>query len=199
MADYHKHEKETDQQYIQLYSPQYTACCGPHIIRMQENPNCGQIFIRAGGDYVCYTEKDHYTVVGAGNAQDANEAIAAGATDSFCDGGCLGPRNKFTMVSKHTLHKSCKFYYNIAEAHLFLADQVIYLLAGKDYDTETRGRSPRSEDKCGPGAFPVLVLQGNRIVASDRVFASASNTASCCSLFHLLPFTMPCSPLEGCS
>jgi hypothetical protein len=182
MADYNTQEQETQKQFIQLYAPQYTACCGPHIIRMQEDPNCGQIFVRAGGDYVCYTEGDHYTVVGAGSSSDSND---------FCSGGCLGPQNKITVVSKHTLHKSCNFYFNVAELHVFLADRMILLLAGT-------GDYPQSDGECGPGAFPVCVLQGNRIVASDRVLASASPTASCCSIFHLLPFTMPCDPLEGC-
>ena len=78
----------------------------------------------------------------------------------------------------------------MAELHAFLADRMILLMAGKDYKND--------DDECVPAVFPVCVLQGNRIVASDRVFASASNTASCASIFHLLPFTMPCSPLEGC-
>lgn len=172
------HQKETQRQYLQLTAPQYDACCGPHIIRMQEDPNCGQIFVRAGGDYVCITEGDHYTVVGVGETTPP---------DDFCAGGCLGPRSKIVLVSQHTLHYSCKFYFNVAEIHFFLAERFIILAAGKDC------KPPDGE--CGPCIWPVIVLRGNCLAISDRVFASASCQAQCASIFQLQPFVQ--GPLEG--
>lgn len=177
-------QKETQQQYIQIMAPQYDSCCGPHMIRMQEDPNCGYIFVRAAGDYICMTEGDHYTVVGVGKS-----------TGEFCDGGCLGPRNWFTAVSKHSLHYSCNFYFNKAEIHAFLADKLILLLAGKDCPP------PPDGEECMPCVGPVAVLiptpKGPQLKASDRVYASASLQAPCMSLFMLSPFTK-CNTTPGC-
>lgn len=174
-------QKKCQSQYIQILAPQkgeedaVGACCGPHIIRMQEDPNCGYVFVRAAGDYICMTEGDHYTVVGVGKS-----------TEEFCDGGCLGPRNWFTAVSKHSLHYSCNFYFNKAEIHAFLADRLILLMAGKDCPP------PPGGEECGPCIGPVAVLvpteKGAQLKASDRVYASSSTTAPCISLFMLSPF-----------
>jgi hypothetical protein len=192
MEDFHTQEQETQRQAIMLFAPQYTACCGPHIIRMQEDPSCGQIFVRAGGDYVCSTEGDHYTVVGHGDQSGSEEFSRPSLGDDemaeFCKGGCLGPKNKIIVVSKNTLHKSCKDYFNIAEHHIFLADRKIFLLAGKDCPTEDGGEK-------GPCIWPVVVLQGNRLVASDRVYASASCSAPCINIWHILAGTI-CPPLD---
>lgn len=180
MAD-DNHQEDTQTQYIQILAPQYDACCGPHFIRMQESDYCGYIFVRAGGDYVCMTEGDHVTVVGVGETTPK---------DDFCKGGCLGPRNWFTAVSKHSVHWSCHFYFNKSEIAAFLADKIILLMAGKDCppppDADTM--------ECGPCIGQVAVLMGDpetkqaRLVASDRVFASASLEAPCISMFHLSPY-----------
>ena len=180
MAD-DNHQEDTQTQYIQITAPQYDACCGPHFIRMQESDYCGYIFIRAGGDYMCMTEGDHVTVVGVGETTPK---------DDFCKGGCLGPRNWFTAVSQHSVHWSCNFYFNKAEIHAFLADKIILLMAGKDCPPP-----PDSESmECGPCVGPVVVLIGDpttktaKLVASDRVFASASLEAPCISMMQLSPF-----------
>jgi len=181
-------QRNCQTQYIQITAPQKGqddaegACCGPHFIRMQESMNCGYIFVRAGGDYMCMTEGDHITVVGVGETTPK---------DDFCKGGCLGPRNWFTAVSKHSVHWSCNFYFNKSEIAAFLADKIILLMAGKDCPPPPD--SPTGE--CGPCVGPVAVLLGDpktktgRLVASDRVFASASQEAPCISIFNLNPFT----------
>ena len=188
MGDWYE-QKDCNRQFIQLLAPQKKVCAGPHIIRMQEDPGGGQILIRAGGDYICHTEKDHYTVVGGGN----QSAVAAGNVPTlqtdFCDGGCYGTRNMITIVSRHTLHSSCRGYVNIADLHLFIAEKRILLLAGKD------AKDPDSGE-CGPTMWPICVLQGNRVVASDRVYASASGKTGddpgkppqVVSIFNLRPF-----------
>lgn len=174
MAD-DNHQEDTQSQYLQLMAPQYDACCGPHIIRMQESDYCGYIFVRAGGDYVCVTEGNHVTVVGVGESTPE---------DDFCKGGCLGPRDWFTAVSQHSVHWSCNFYFNIAEIHAFLAEKIILLMAGKDCPPP-----PDSESlECGPCVGPVAVLLGNRLVASDRVFASASLESQSVPITSLSPF-----------
>ena len=192
-------QRNCQTQYIQITAPQKGqddaegACCGPHFIRMQESMNCGYIFVRAGGDYMCMTEGDHITVVGVGETTPK---------DDFCKGGCLGPRNWFTAVSKHSVHWSCNFYFNKSEIAAFLADKIILLMAGKDCPPPPD--SPNQE--CGPCVGPVAVLLGDpktnigRLVASDRVFASASQEAPCISIFNLNPFTkcggINCQPSE---
>jgi hypothetical protein len=178
MAD-DNHQEDTQKQYIQIMAPQKDACCGPHLIRMQESDYCGYIFVRAGGDYMCVTEGDHVTVVGVGKTTPK---------DDFCKGGCLGPRNWFTAVSQHSVHWSCKFYFNKSEIAAFLADKLILLMAGKDCPP------PPGETECGPCIGPVAVLLSDpntksaRLVASDRVFASASLESPVISMFTLSPF-----------
>ena len=184
MADDH-HQEDTQSQYLQLLAPQYDACCGPHIIRMQESDSCGFIFIRAGGDYMCMTEGDHITVVGVGESTPK---------DDFCKGGCLGPRNWFTAVSQHSLHWSCNFYFNKSEITAFLADKIILLMAGKDCPPPPDEDGVQRNFECGPCVGRVAVLVGDpesktsRLLASDRVFASASLEAQCVSITDLSPW-----------
>lgn len=175
------HQKETQQQYIQIMAPQYDACCGPHIIRMQEDVNCGYVFIKAAGDYVCMTEGDHYTIVGVGSTTG----------DDFCQGGCLGPRNWFTAVSQHSIHFSCNFYFNKAEIHAFIADKLIFLGAGKDCPPPPDA-PPDAE--CGPCFGPVAVIQNGKLKASNRVYASTACQAPLVSIFQLDPFVKPDPP-----
>jgi hypothetical protein len=184
MAD-DNHQKDTQTQYLQLLAPQYDACCGPHIIRMQESDYCGYIFIRAGGDYMCMTEGDHVTVVGVGETTPK---------DDFCKGGCLGPRNWFTAVSKHSVHWSCNFYFNKSEIAAFLADKIILLMAGKDCPPPPDEDGVQRDFECKPCVGPVAVLLGDpetktaRLAASDRVYASASLESPTVSMFHLSPW-----------
>jgi hypothetical protein len=185
MAD-NNHQEDTQTQYLQLKAPQYDACCGPHLIRMQESDECGYLFIRAAGDYVCATVCDHVTIVGTGGKETEGQQEE---DKDFCEGGCKGPRNWFTAVSKHSVHYSCNFYFNKSEIAAFVADKVILLLAGKDCppppDSETM--------ECGPCVGQVAVLVGDpetgraKLVASDRVFASASLEAPCITQFMLSP------------
>jgi len=184
MADDNDQE-DTQKQYIQITAPQKDACCGPHFIRMQESDYCGYIWVRAGGDYVCMTEGDHVTIVGTGKETPK---------DDFCKGGCLGPRNWFTAVSQHSVHWTCNFYFNKSEMAAFIADKMILLLAGKDCPPP-----PDSETKdCGPclGSVVCLVADpktgGSKLVASDRIFASASLEARCITQLDLRP-TPNCS------
>lgn len=208
-------QKDTQSQSIQLTVPQTDACCGPHLIRMQASDDCGIIFVRAGGHYMCVSEGDHVTVVGSGqsspnNGQDfqaeisqlesqisaarqAGDAAAASRLSQqlaqikmnnkeFCKGGCLGPRNWFLAVSQHSVHWSCNFYFNKAEIQAFLADRIILLMAGKDCPPP-----PDSESKeCSPCIGPVAVLLGNRLVASDRVYASASQESETITFLALM-------------
>jgi hypothetical protein len=177
MAD-DNNQEDTQKQYIQITAPQKDACAGPHFIRMQESDYCGYIWVRAGGDYVCMTEGDHFTVVGTGSTTPE---------DDFCKGGCLGPGNWLTAVSKHSVHYSCNFYFNKSEIAAFLADKMILLMAGKDCPP------PPEAEECGPclGSVAILVSDPktgfSKLVASDRVYASASLESRCITQFDLSP------------
>lgn len=164
MKDQDSQEK-TATQHIQIYCPQKdNKIRGPHLFRMQERSDGpGLMFLRVGGNYVCSTHDNHYTIVGE--------------TDN-------NPTNKISVVSKHNIEISEEMYLNTAKLHLLIADKYILLLAGKEL-------SPRCKDQdgnCGPCAWPVLCMTNKGITISDRVFASASPNASTAHIFHLLPF-----------
>lgn len=177
MAD-NNSQRSTQQQFLQITSPQHDACAGAHKILMQEDPNCGFIYVRAGGDYICITEGDHFTAVGVGDSTP---------DDDFCKGGCLGPRNWFLAVSQHSIHYSCKFYYNKADSHAFFADKIILLLAGRDC-------KPTSGNNCSPCIGPVAVLINGKLKASNRVYASARPQDNNISITQLFPFVKPDPP-----
>jgi len=168
-------QEETQQQFIQLTAPQIDNTeRGPHIFRMQEKPSGpGQIFVRAGGDYICSTHDEHVTVVG-----DVEK----------------NPSNKITFVSNETYHVTEKRYVNYAQLHAFVADEIILLAAGKD--CQPLGGAATKEE-CVPCMFPVACITPKGLVASDRVFASASQASSCVSIYQLLPFHK-CQPWETC-
>jgi hypothetical protein len=111
MADFYS-QKDTQQQYIQIFCPQKDNACGPHIMRFQEHPGaCSAfVFLRVGGDYICSTCCDHITIVG-----DEER-----------------PSNKVVIVSKDYVEVTENIYYNKAYLHLFYADERIFLLADKD-------------------------------------------------------------------
>jgi hypothetical protein len=161
MSDSNIQEPETQQQYIQIKAPQYTNDCGPHIFRMQENksPERSLIFLRAGGKYITSTCKDKIDIIGD---KEKN------------------PSDYIEVISRLKLVSTEDYYVNITKkSHLFLADENIYLLAGKD-----------CEDKDGnptPCVGPVLVYENGCIRLSDRVFASASKSAPAASIFMLEP------------
>ena len=159
-------QQKTDQQFIEILSPQITNTeRGPHILRFDEAPTGpGQFGLRVGGNYWCATYDNHVTEVGVG----------------------ANPSNKVTMVTGSTFVDTQYAYINVAEQHVFIADEAIYLLAGKD--------CPNDKGQLEPCMFPVLVYQPGQgedpgtIVISDRVYASASPTATVASIFAMNPF-----------
>ncbi len=150
-------QEDSESQHIQIFAPQAHEC-GPHIMRFQVG-DPGYVFLRVGGNYICSTCLDHYTIVG-----DKEE----------------NPSNKLTIVSDNYIEQTENFYYNGADIHLLNAKQIILLLAGEDCEDD--------EGNLGGCPAPVLCLTSKGIVISDRVFASASPDASCASIFQLMPF-----------
>jgi hypothetical protein len=164
-------QDEQDSQYIQIFAPKDDDC-GPHIMRFQiADP--GYVFLRVGGNYICSTCMNHYTIVGDKEKH---------------------PSDKITMVSRNTVIDTEKFYVNIAEIHAFIAAEIILLMAGgdckpKDWDGDL--------SKCGACVWPVLCLSPKGVTISDRVYVSASKDASCADITHLTPFHS-CDPFDGC-
>ena len=148
----------TQSQYLHIFCPQYTNKCGPHYMLFQEQPTNGIVLLRVGGDYIVSTCQNHYTVVG-----DKKR-----------------PSDKVVVVSKDYMEITEEMYLNKAKVHVFLADEMIYLLAGKD--------CPIPGDGMGPCAFPVLVYTPWGITISDRVIASASKKSQTAPVWALQPF-----------
>lgn len=161
-------QTKTDQQYLQLKVPQKDNLKrGPHLFHMQSNIEKGQIFLRAGGDYIVQCYDNMVEVVG----EDKN------------------PSDKFEYISRKKIVQSKDMYYNKAKNHVFWADENILLLAGKDCQkVEDNGTAEGGEIIQGPCIFPVLVAcqpipeyitKEFGIKASDRVFASAQECVPC--------------------
>lgn len=149
-------QQQTQSQYIQIMAPQKdNGERGPHIMRFQERSGGpGYVFLKVGGNYLIYTYDNHYGIVGSSSK----------------------PANKVTIVSKHTLMLAKKYYINIADAHMFIAQRRIFLLAGSDCEGG------------GPCPGQALVLVNGKIRYSDRVFVSASSNSPIASIFHMSPF-----------
>lgn len=154
-------QQETRRQFIEIISPQKDNVeRGPHIMRMQERPNGpGQIFLRAGGDYIIYTY-DHLV-------------IEVGDKDK-------NPSDKIEQVSRHNLVNTEKIYFNHADLHLFWAEKFIVLAADRSCKPAEEG------GECGPCLYPVIVAKCPKVCPltgfvhftedsmSDRVFASST-------------------------
>jgi hypothetical protein len=165
MSDNYSQE-ETQQQYLQLLAPRKTAggFCGPHIFRMQESSNNEGSFIltRSGGKYIVSTCDDSVEIVG-----DPEK----------------NPSDKIEIVSRLKVVSTKDYYVNVTKkSHVFIADDKILLLAGKDC-------TPKNDDPgCIPCLGPVLVYMNGCIRYSDRVFASASCSAPAANVFQMAPF-----------
>lgn len=167
-------QEETQQQYIQLLSPRKTSegSCGPHLFRMQESKNSDGsfVFTRSGGKYIISTCDDSVEIVG-----DPEK----------------NPSDKVEVVSRLKVVSTRDYYVNVTKkSHVFIADDKILLLAGKDCP-------PKNNDPgCVPCLGPVLVYVNGCIRLSDRVFASSSPTAQPASIFSMSPLTQcPSKPL----
>jgi len=165
----------TQQQYIQIYCPHYdNTVRGPHIHRYQEVPSGpGLVFLRVGGNYVVSTYDNQISIIG-----DPEE----------------NPADKIEIISRIKLLYIKDVYINISDKlHLFLAKELILLLAGRDCDP------PGGAGCCGtsqPCIAPVLVydLCDGTIKISDRVYASTSPSAPLASIFMMSPFRKPSPP-----
>jgi hypothetical protein len=161
-------QKETQQQYIQIFCPQKdNKERGPHIHRYQEAPSGpGLIFLRAGGNYVVSTYDNQISIIGDPD---------------------LNPSDKIEIISRIKLVYCKDVYVNVTDKlHLFLAKDKILLLAGEDNDAPPGGC-------CGgeqPNVGPVLVYDpcSGCIRLSDRIFGSTSTNAPAASIFMLSPF-----------
>ena len=169
-------QEETQEQYIQIFCPQYdNKERGPHIHRYQEAPSGpGLVFLRVGGNYIVSTYDNQISIIGD---PDKN------------------PSDKIEIISRIKLVYTKDVYLNITDKlHLFYAKEVILLLAGEDCNEGDPCNNCGGEQPC---IAPVLVYDMCKgcIRISDRVFASASGNAQTVSMFMLSPF-MKCEPCE---
>ena len=157
-------QQATNEQFIRIYCPRKTCYdnCGPHFMIFQELCNDAYVWLRVAGTYFCETCRDHITFVG-----DQDQP----------------PSDWMTFITGDTLIDTQNYYLNFAELHYFNAVELILLLAGRDcWDEQAQQWVP-----CGP--LPILMLDPNgQVIASDRVYGSASPHAFPISIFNLLPF-----------
>jgi hypothetical protein len=172
-------QQETQQQYLQLLTPRKTAegSSGPHLFRMQESPSSegSYILTRSGGKHIVSTYDDSIEIVG-----DPEK----------------NPSDKVEIVSRIKVVSTKDYYVNVTKkSHVFVADDKILLLAGKDCAPAD------GEPGCVPCMGPVLVYMNGCIRLSDRVYASSSCSASAASIFSMSPLvTCPTKPCcEGTS
>jgi hypothetical protein len=151
-------QQETQKQYIQIYAPQKdNTQRGPHIERFQESPSGpGQIFLRAGGDYIVSTYDNQFSIIGE---PDEN------------------PSDKIEYITRNKVVFAEETYFNKNARSIIFADEFIALLA--NYDCA-------GEDECTPCVYPVVVgkcpkpcplfphmIHWTEDSVSTRVFASA--------------------------
>jgi hypothetical protein len=159
MADNNDQQK-TDQQYIQLMSPQKDNLTrGPHVLQMQEIADGpGQVFLRSGGDYIVYSYDQFVEVVG--EEKD-------------------NPSDKLEFISNNKIVSVSNVYYNRCKTCVFWADDYIFLLAGRDIppdenNVEVGNGQPTIYPVCVAfQAIPEYVSAVTGIKASEHVFASA--------------------------
>lgn len=160
MKDDNSQEKTVNQQ-IKLFCPQKdNSERGPHINLFQESvEGPGLVFLRVGGDYVVSTYDNYVIQVGD---QEKH------------------PTDMMEIVSGKKIVYTKDAYLNISKkSHLFLASEKILLMAGEDCTDK--------EKKKGPCIGPVLVYVNGCLRLSDRVYATASCSASPASIFMLSP------------
>lgn len=148
-------QTKTDQQYLQLLSPQKDNLTrGPHMMHMQERAQGpGQIFLRAGGDYIVQTYDEMVEVVG-----DEKD----------------NPSDKMEFISKRKILSVKDTYYNKAKTHVFWADDYIFLLAGKDCEDDDGNGEPCAFPVCvATQPIPEYISAATGIKASERIFATA--------------------------
>lgn len=150
-------QTKTDQQYFQIMSPQKDNLVrGPHVLHMQERPTGpGQVFLRAGGDYVVYSYDKFVEIVG--EIKD-------------------NPSDKMEFISRHKLVSVNNVYYNRCKTAVFWSEDFIFLLAGKD--CEPKSPVGQGQPCCYPAVvafqqIPEFVSAVCGIKASEHVFMSA--------------------------
>ena len=178
-------QRETQGQSIDIVAPQKTIENGsrPHIIQLQEGypdvAESGYIQIRSGGNLFLYATENALELI-------EGHKIVYTATDRLDY-----TENNFFHIGRGN--------------HVIKVDEKIFLLAGRDFpkpaENDTRQQPPenllqpelnlattdatKDLKECIPGLFPVLVLVGNCVRASDRVYASCSNVATGIGLGNL--------------
>lgn len=167
-------QQETQQQFLQLLTPRKTAegSSGPHLFRMMESPNSegSYILTRSGGKHIVSTYDDSVEIIG-----DPEK----------------NPSDKIEIVSRIKVVSTKDYYVNITKkSHVFVADDKILLLAGKDC-------VPKDGPGCVPCVGPVLVYMNGCIRLSDRVYASSSCSAPAASIFSMSPLTL-CPQIPCC-
>ena len=163
-------QEKTENQFIRIIAPQKdNKVRGPHIFIMTEKPTGkGQVLLRTGGDFIQTCTDDSIDI--AGYRQEGDKLINN-------DG------NKTEVIARHRYQFVSGDKYEHQNGETFdWADQVKYVLAGKDYPlVDDNG----VEYDKGPGIFNAVffvpytdeegkLTGGGELRISDRVYISGS-------------------------
>ncbi len=183
MYDGTNQTEATDDKFLEIFAPQKGNIRGGTFILMRERKEQnGYLQLRAGGDYRLETYGSAVEIIGF-----ENEEKSAGSKITLIKGNSI----EITKEIKYTKNKSA----------LSVSDTRSLILAGKDYDSEPTEEQKKAEEALKaaglpvpprekvPNVCPVLVFDAKRgtIVFSDRLFASASPTATAASIFNMAP------------
>ncbi len=108
-------QESTEQQYIEIFAPQKdNKVHGPHLMVFQEAPSGpGQVFLRAGGDYIVATTDNLIEMVGDPTDPDQ-------------------PNNRVSKVNGHTVFDTKLMHFHKAKTHILKADEAIVLAVAED-------------------------------------------------------------------
>jgi hypothetical protein len=183
MYDGTNQTEATDDKFLEIFAPQKGNIRGGTFILMRERKEQnGYLQLRAGGDYRLETYGSAVEIIGF-----ENEEKSAGS--------------KITLIKNNSIEITTEIKYTKNKSALSVSDTRSLILAGKDYDSEPTEEQKKAEEELKaaglpvpprekvPNVCPVLVFDGKRgtIVLSDRLFASASPTATAASIFNMAP------------
>ena len=184
-------------QYIQLSTPQRKRnekgdlVEDGNLFRFQDSANDSKFILRSAGDFIISSKNSMIEVVGDQEKDETTGELKFVTT-----------ADKILAVSGSGFDKFEKGKYVLSEMLYTNSETTCMILAGRDYDQEPTEKEKEEQEKAkkegkpippvkkGPNVCPVLVFDAsrNKIVMSDRLYASAGKTAPPANIYSMLPY-----------
>jgi hypothetical protein len=172
MSDGKSQEKTDDQALIMLAPQKTNPDMGPHVFEMRESAKVGLVYLRAGGQYIQHTIRDHYEIIGE---VPENNLISDEKT-----------ADKVSIVSRNNVVRTYADSLRLSRNEIILADEKIILAAGKDC-------SDKNGDPAPCIGYPLVFMQtgpdSGAVMISDTIIMSVGKNAKTCSIACFSPFT----------